>query len=71
MKNILLLLLVLYFLIYKCLQVKETFPFFQMSPSTRNMSLDPRCTPYIEKKNYPFMGSSIEPIHSYKCLDIV
>ena len=66
---ILVLLLVLYFLILNFLQLKESFPFLMMSPSTRNMSLDLRCEPTIPKVNYPFMGSSIEPKRQYKCLD--
>ena len=68
---ILTLLVVLYFLILNFLQIKESFPFYEMSPSTRNMSLDLRCTPAIPKVDFPFMGSSIEPQRQYKCLDIV
>ena len=68
---ILVLLLVIYFLILNFLQIKESFQFMQMSPSTRNMSIDLRCEPTISKVYYPFMGSSIEPKRQYKCLDIV
>jgi len=68
---ILVILIVLYFLILNFLQIKESFPFLMMSPSTRNMSYDIRCEPTIPKVNYPFMASSIEPKRQYKCLDIM
>ena len=42
--------------------------FWNVSPSTRNMSYDLRCEPKIPKRNYPFYGSSIESLHRPKCL---
>ena len=42
--------------------------FWNVSPSTRNMSYDLRCEPKIPKRNYPFYGSSIESLYRPKCL---
>jgi hypothetical protein len=48
---------------------RENFrTFWNVSPSTRNMSYDLRCEPKIPKRNYAFHGSSIEPLHRPKCL---
>jgi len=62
-------LILLFFLIYN---KKETFHghqfFWNSSPSTRNMSYDLRCEPRINKKNYYFMGSSIDLPPQFKCL---
>ena len=49
---------------------KENFRnvWWNVSPSTRNMSYDLRCEPRIPKKKYPFYGSSIQPLIRPKCL---
>ena len=44
--------------------------FYESSPSTRNMSYDLRGDPFIPKKDFGFMSSSIEPQYRSKCLDI-
>ena len=44
--------------------------FYESSPSTRNMSYDLRGEPFIPKKDFGFMRSSIEPQYRSKCLDI-
>ena len=50
--------------------VKDRFNYPSFSPSTRNMTYDLRCEPKIPKRNYAFMGSSIEPLIRPRCLDI-
>ena len=47
-----------------------TAPLFRSSPSTRNMSLDLRCQPYIEKKETVFKSTNIFPLPKYKCLEM-
>lgn len=47
-----------------------TAPLFRSSPPTRNMSLDLRCQPYIEKKETVFKRSNIFPLPKYKCLEM-
>jgi|APSaa5957512493_1039668.scaffolds.fasta_scaffold145072_2 hypothetical protein len=47
---------------------EQFFPFYEMSPSKRNMSLDLRCEPEIPKKKYPFHNSSIDYYYRPKCL---
>ena len=65
---ILVLLLVCFVIILKCLNLKETFMFYESSPSTRNMSYDLRCEPRIQK-THPYWGaSSIELPPQYRCL---
>ncbi len=44
--------------------------FYESSPSTRNMSYDLRGEPFIPKKDFGFMSSSIDPHYRRKCLDI-
>ena len=65
---ILIILLVCCIFISKFLYLKESFLFYQSSPSTRNMSYDLRCEPRI-KKTYPYWGAStIELPPQYRCL---
>lgn len=51
---------------------QENAPWFRSSPSTRNMSLDLRCDPYIKKENYIYNKSTINPLPrcNNSCLDI-
>ena len=48
--------------------VLEGFPFYEMSPPKRNMTLDLRCEPEIPKKKYPFHNSTIDYYYRPKCL---
>lgn len=63
----------LFLLIFIIYNKKEKFHghqiFWNVSPSTRNMSYDLRCEPRINKKNYYFSGSSIELPTQLKCLE--
>lgn len=50
--------------------IKEPYyPFYEMSPPKRNMSLDLRCEPEIPKKKYPFHNSTIDYYYRPKCLE--
>ena len=46
---------------------EEFVLFYESSPSTRNMSYDLRCEPKIQKKEYIFSGSEIEPNYKLGC----
>ena len=83
-KNIFNLLLTLFILIIFLILFNYRFEKFHINPylrlwniptrilnQTRNMSYDLRCEPKIKKKNYHFMGSSIEPNIQHKCLKII
>ena len=65
-----LIILVLILLIFYLNQTKEKFEqiWWNVSPSTRNMSYDLRCEPKIPKRDFYFRGSSIQPLIRPKCL---
>ena len=67
---ILVLFLILLYLVF--FKKSENFEqiWWNVSPSTRNMSYDLRCEPIIPKRNYAFYGSSIEPLVRPKCLEM-
>jgi len=66
MINIILILILIIVMVFN--SVLEGFPFYEMSPPKRNMSLDLRCEPEIPKKKYPFHNSSIDYYYRPKCL---
>ena len=49
---------------------QDNAPWFAPSPSTRNMSLDLRCDPYIEKDNSLYKKIKILSLPRYKCLEM-
>jgi len=66
---IVLILLILCEKFYVFLNSKEFFPFGQLSPLKRNMSLDLRCEPKIPKVFHsPWRQSSIDYYYRPKCL---
>ena len=66
MINIILILILIIVMVFS--SVLEGFPFYEMSPPKRNMSLDLRCEPEIPKKKYPFHNSTIDYYYRPKCL---
>ena len=67
---ILVLLLVIYFLILNFLEIKESFTFMQMSPSTKHVIGHMMQTYYI-KSVLSIYGILFEPKKQFKCFDIV
>jgi len=66
MINIILILILIIVMVFS--SVLEGFPFYEMSPPKRNMSLDLRCEPEIPKKKHPFHNSTIDYYYRPKCL---